>query len=270
MCILAVIIVMSLRSMFQKFSELPKIWPISKIDFLVWIVAFVTTVALDVMIGLIISVLFALMTLIFRSQWPRWERLVQLSASQPYFDNPKRYVTAASNPNIRLYRFESPLLFNNVERFKLRIYNAVTDWQTKVGTIDDSINADNLKSMNQRYLILDCSGISYIDCMGLNILKEVVSELKSQQITVHFGACNTSVRDSFEAAEIFSTIPKHCFFPTVDDAVAVISHLRGSNRSKISAAEMNHDNISMQPRISSDTIVPSDTHNLPKIFESSS
>ncbi|EFO14882.1 hypothetical protein LOAG_13633 [Loa loa] len=135
MCILAVIILMSLRSMFQKFTELPKIWPVSKIDFLIWLVAFVTTVAFDVMIGLIISVLFALMTLIFRSQWPRWERLVQLSASKPYFDNPKRYIAEANNPNIRLYRFESPLLFNNVERFKLSIYNAIKDWDSKVDTI---------------------------------------------------------------------------------------------------------------------------------------
>ncbi|VDN86943.1 unnamed protein product [Brugia pahangi] len=83
------------------------------------------------MIGLIISVIFAIMTLIVRSQWPRWERLVQLSPSQPYFDNPKRYLAAANNPNIRLFRFESPLLFNNVECFKLGIYNAITDWKTK-------------------------------------------------------------------------------------------------------------------------------------------
>ncbi|VDM14087.1 unnamed protein product [Wuchereria bancrofti] len=140
MCILTVIIVMSLRSMFQKFSELPKIWPISKIDFLIWIVAFVTTVALDVMIGLIISVLFALMTLIFRSQWPRWERLVQLSASQPYFDNPK----PANNPNIRLFRFQSPLLFNNVEFFKLGIYNAINDWKNKT-----DINHHNIVVVNR-------------------------------------------------------------------------------------------------------------------------
>ncbi|CAG9532095.1 unnamed protein product [Cercopithifilaria johnstoni] len=270
MCILAVIIVMSLRSMLQKFSELPKIWPVSKIDFLIWIVAFVTTVALDVMTGLVISVLFALMTLIFRSQWPRWERLVQLSVSQPYFDNPKRYVAAANNPNIRLYRFESPLLFNNAERFKLSICNAISDWKNKTDSIDDSLNPDNLKSLNQRYLIIDCSGISYIDCMGLNILKEIASELKSQKITIHFGACNTSVRDSLEIAKIFKTIPKHCFFPTVDDAIAVISHLEGSDRNDVSAAELNHDNKIMQLQIGSDIIAVPDACNLPPNFESSS
>lgn len=72
---------------------------------------------------------------IIESYRPRWERLVQLSASQPYFDNPKRYNTAVNNPNIRLYRFESPLLFNNVERFKSSVYGAITDWENKVDTI---------------------------------------------------------------------------------------------------------------------------------------
>uniref|UniRef100_A0A915PLR8 STAS domain-containing protein n=1 Tax=Setaria digitata TaxID=48799 RepID=A0A915PLR8_9BILA len=227
---------------------------------LIWVVAFVATVALDVMIGLIISVLFALMTLIFRSQWPRWERLVQLSATQPYFDNPKRYASAANNPNIRLYRFQSPLLFNNVQRFKLSINDALIDWETKLEAFNDSKIVENLQSQ-QRYLILDCSGISYIDCMGLNILKEVVSELKSQGITVHFGACNTSVRDSLEVAEIFETIPKSCFFPTVDDAIAVISNLRISNQNKIFAAESFHDNV-VELKVDSDMIAASNSSNL--------
>ncbi|KAK6106962.1 sulfate permease family protein [Brugia pahangi] len=269
MCILTVIIVMSLRSMFQKFSELPKIWPISKIDFFIWIVAFITTVALDVMIGLIISVIFAIMTLIVRSQWPRWERLVQLSPSQPYFDNPKRYLAAANNPNIRLFRFESPLLFNNVECFKLGIYNAITDWKTKTDINNDSVNANNLENLNQRYVILDCSGISYIDCMGLNILKEVADELKSENIIIHFSACNTSVRDSLAVAKFFKTIPKHCFFPTVDDAIAVISHFRRTNQCKISPTTkaLNHnDNNIMQLRIDSDMIIASDTATLSEKF----
>ncbi|VDK78851.1 unnamed protein product [Onchocerca ochengi] len=258
MCILAVIILFSLRSMFLKFAELPKIWPISKIDFLIWIVAFTTTVGLDVMIGLVISVVFALMTLIFRSQWPRLERLAQVSISEPYFDNPKRYISVAHNPNIRMYRFESPLLFNNVKRFKLSVYDAIKEWENKANAINNLENVDNLKSSSYRYLILDCSGISYIDYMGLNMLKEIVNELESQKIILHFAACSTSVRDSLEAAKIFETIPKHCFFPTVDDAIAVISHLREPNGNIISVIKSNHNNI-MQLRIEPDMLADSDT-----------
>ncbi|KAM3720616.1 Sulfate permease family protein [Dirofilaria immitis] len=256
-CILSAIIMMSLRSMFQKFSELPKIWPISKIDFLIWVVAFMTTVGLDVMIGLIISVLFVLITLIFRSQFPRWERLVQLSASEPYFDNPKRYISSTNNPNIRLYRFESPLLFNNVERFKLNVYGAIKGWENKPDATNNLKNMNDLKIFNQRYLLLDCSAISYIDCMGLNMLKEVVNEVKSQKITTYFAACNTSVRDSLEVAKIFETIPKHCFFPTIDDALVVINQSRGSSGNTISVIKSNYNNI-MQLRIDPDMLADSE------------
>ncbi|OZC06777.1 STAS domain protein [Onchocerca flexuosa] len=209
-CILAVIILFSLRSMFLKFAELPKIWPISKIDFLIWIVAFTTTVGFDVMIGLVISVVFALLTLIFRSQWPRLERLAQVSISEPYFDNPKRYISVAHNPNIRMYRFESPLLFNNVERFKLSVYGAIKDWENKADAVNDLENSGNLKSSNYRYLILDCSGISYIDYMGLNMLTEIVNELENQKIIIHFAACSSKFL-SFFSFFFLNAVPKLVF-----------------------------------------------------------
>ncbi|VDM91832.1 unnamed protein product [Litomosoides sigmodontis] len=123
------------------------------------------------------------------------------------------------------------------------------------------MNVENLRSSTQQYLILDCSGISYIDCMGSNVLKEVVIELKSQEIIVHFCACNTSVRDILEVAGIFKTIPKHFFFPTVDDAIAVISHLGATNRTEIAAPQVNHESTIKQLRIDSDVM---DMRDLPK------
>lgn len=50
--------------------------------------------------------------------------------------------------------------------------------------------------------------------------------LTEQQLNYFNRTILASVRDSLEVAEIFKTIPKHCFFPTVDDAIAVISHFR--------------------------------------------
>ncbi|VDM94809.1 unnamed protein product [Thelazia callipaeda] len=139
MCILAVILLMSLRTMFYRFAELPKIWPVSKIDFLIWVVSFVATVAADVMDGLVIAVIFAMLTLLFRSQWPRWRRLGQLSPHHPYFDNPKRYAAATSNPNFCIYRFECPLLFNNVGRFKTSIHDALLEWQKETSILANMI-----------------------------------------------------------------------------------------------------------------------------------
>uniref|UniRef100_A0A0N5ARD6 Sulfate_transp domain-containing protein n=1 Tax=Syphacia muris TaxID=451379 RepID=A0A0N5ARD6_9BILA len=102
-CILSAIIVMALKSMLWKLTELKHLWPVSKIDFVstifltfiflfdpesglisairyqfalfdirlqyIWLFAFVVTVAVDVMEGLALSILFALLTVIFRFQW---------------------------------------------------------------------------------------------------------------------------------------------------------------------------------------------------------
>ena len=44
------------------------------IDFLIWIVSFTATTAFNVMQGLLISIGFALATVIIRMQWPKWRR----------------------------------------------------------------------------------------------------------------------------------------------------------------------------------------------------
>ncbi|VDD95694.1 unnamed protein product [Enterobius vermicularis] len=69
MCVLSAIIIMALKSMLWKVTELKDLWPVSKIDFYIWLFSFVITIAVDVMEGLALSILFALLTVIFRFQW---------------------------------------------------------------------------------------------------------------------------------------------------------------------------------------------------------
>lgn len=81
---LAAIIIYSMKGVFQKMpSELAHLWRVAKIDFVsifvvaivcygiqvIWIVSFLATVVLNVMQGLAVSVIFALLTTIFRIQW---------------------------------------------------------------------------------------------------------------------------------------------------------------------------------------------------------
>ncbi|KJH53498.1 inorganic anion transporter, SulP family [Dictyocaulus viviparus] len=68
-CVLASIITVALKSMFMKYGELRKIYPVSKIDFSIWIISFIFTVFIDVMEGLAIALIFALFTVIWRFQW---------------------------------------------------------------------------------------------------------------------------------------------------------------------------------------------------------
>ncbi|GBO17787.1 Prestin, partial [Araneus ventricosus] len=67
-CVLSAIIVMSLKSMLMYFGDLKRAWFSSKIDASVWVVTFISVVFLDMDYGLIIGILFALITVLFRSQ----------------------------------------------------------------------------------------------------------------------------------------------------------------------------------------------------------
>uniref|UniRef100_A0A0K0CVC7 Sulfate_transp domain-containing protein n=1 Tax=Angiostrongylus cantonensis TaxID=6313 RepID=A0A0K0CVC7_ANGCA len=111
-CVLASIITVALKSMFMKYSELKSIYPVSKIDFSIWVVSFTCTVFINVMEGLAISLIFALFTVIGRSQWPEWQ----------YFF-PSTDIIGANDSggsigpfDMCVFRFDGPLLFTNVER----------------------------------------------------------------------------------------------------------------------------------------------------------
>ncbi|KIH49444.1 inorganic anion transporter, SulP family, partial [Ancylostoma duodenale] len=64
MCILACIVIVSLKGLFLQVRELPRYWRISKYDFAIWLVACLTTIFMDVTKGLIISIVFALLTIV--------------------------------------------------------------------------------------------------------------------------------------------------------------------------------------------------------------
>jgi MFS superfamily sulfate permease-like transporter len=56
--------------LFMQFTQLPRLWRISKIDLCIWVMSFIFTVVLGVREGLIASVGLALMTTVLRAQRP--------------------------------------------------------------------------------------------------------------------------------------------------------------------------------------------------------
>ncbi|KHJ79406.1 hypothetical protein OESDEN_20948 [Oesophagostomum dentatum] len=133
MCILACIVIVSLKSLFLQVKELPRYWRISKYDFAIWLVACLTTILTDVTKGLIISLVFALLTIVLREQWPRF------SASK-VDEIPPQHVP----DGVSLLKFESPLHFANVTLFidKLsEIISSVKEEREKPSKIDVVISS---------------------------------------------------------------------------------------------------------------------------------
>ncbi|KRY89761.1 Prestin [Trichinella pseudospiralis] len=268
-CVLASVIIVALKGMFFQMRSLPKLWRCSKPDFLIWVVSFCSVVFLDITYGLLVSVAFALLTIVFKSQWPDSICLGRIPKTEIYRGlnaYAKVYVCfllmailqAEEIPGVKIYRFDSPLFFANVEIFRQRLYES-----TGIDPIDQKVTGDISKkhknygsmesrsiekqpnvnssewpvtesktdpslivacpscSANLHTIIIDCSSFPFVDLMGVESMKQIYLEYKKIGIAVKFAYCKVSLRQILERTDFFQTVPKARFYPSIEDAVAV-------------------------------------------------
>ncbi|CAO4379389.1 unnamed protein product [Caenorhabditis nigoni] len=244
MAALSAIICFALQGMFKKFYDLGQLWKVSKIDFTIWVVSCGSTVILDVSIGLIISVFFALFTTILREQYPKWHILASVKGTQDFKDS-ERYGDTIYFKGICIFRFDAPLLFHNVECFKKSVDKAYLEWQKshefyvlreerdtilnqKMDGSDESSDEKTVHTMNtmsadilSRHFVIDCSGFTFIDLMGVSALKEIFSDLRKRGILVYFANAKAPVREMFDKCDFFKFVPKENFYPTMRDATSI-------------------------------------------------
>ncbi|NWT40994.1 S26A6 protein, partial [Chroicocephalus maculipennis] len=77
-------------------------------------------------------------------------------------------------------------------------------------------------------VILDFSTVSFVDTVSVKILKNIFRDFREIEVDVFIACCSVSVLAQLERGNFFSsTITKHCFFPSVHDAVL---HITGEQR----------------------------------------
>ncbi|KAK3101893.1 hypothetical protein FSP39_007131 [Pinctada imbricata] len=87
----------------------------------VWFVTFIATVILDVGLGLMVGVIFALYFVLRNTQSPNICMLGRVPGTNAYKDV-KLSRTLISVPGIKIFRFEANLYFANAEQFRDRLY----------------------------------------------------------------------------------------------------------------------------------------------------
>ncbi|KAH7728862.1 prestin-like protein [Aphelenchoides avenae] len=201
-CVLSAIIIVALQTMFLQVRELPRLWRISKVDFVIWLFPFVVTVLWDVTQGLVGGIIFALMTVVLRTQFAKSVSLGHIPDSELYRDE-TIYSGSKALKHIAMLRFDSPLLFVNCDRF-----------------MHDAVKLVASRPPNTvRHLIVDASGFTQIDQMGVEALKDLHVEMKKEwDVDVIFAAAKAPVRELFEACGLYEHVPKSLFFPSLHDA----------------------------------------------------
>ncbi|XP_035216877.1 prestin-like [Stegodyphus dumicola] len=201
--------------MFLQVKDFKKAWGISKLDALIWLITFLSTVLLDVTYGLLVGVIFAVLSVIARTMIPSTTFLGRIPDTDIYLDM-KRYDMAHEIKGIKILHFESALYFINRERFKSYLMKHVS---LKAKNSSESTEVKDSNDQTHR-IIIDCSTFIFVDMSGLETLLEIMKEYQEVGITVFISGCSIAMHDIMQKAKFYEKVPHHpAIFPTIHDAV---------------------------------------------------
>ncbi|XP_077594097.1 sulfate anion transporter 1 [Stigmatopora nigra] len=241
-CVLACIIIVSLRGALRKFKDVPAKWRSSRNDAVVWLVAMSATALISVEIGLLVGVTFSMFTIIYKTQNPKVSLLGQAGNSTLYAEMDE-YQNLTQPTRVRVFRFQAPLYYANKDTFLKALHRSVgvTPFlemtrrkkaekkakKTKALANGDADNGDAIVTLMKTELefhtiILDCSAIPFIDSTGVSTFKGLLKEFEEIGVHVVFACCNPSLIDTLQKGQVFEKDGKDMssiLFHTVHHAV---------------------------------------------------
>ncbi|CAJ0963163.1 unnamed protein product, partial [Mesorhabditis belari] len=241
-CILATMIIMSQKLIFAKFYELKELWPVFKYDFTIWIASMLFTICCDIAEGILLSVGFAILTTVIRSQRPRWHYLI--ANADGAFRETKRKELEVVSGDPCVIRMNAPLIFTSVDRFEVAVWEGVKKWEraktmqpVRSSQNEDRHNLDSLidtairgrkstltSSRSSRCsLVIDCSGFPYVDYLGMVTLKSVFADLTTAGVQTCFAAPHRYLQEMFENTDFYSEVGEDRVKDTVQEAVLYLT-----------------------------------------------
>ncbi|KAF2981379.1 hypothetical protein EK904_002931 [Melospiza melodia maxima] len=114
--VLAAIVMVNLKGMFKQFADVMHFWRTSKIELAIWVAAFVASLLLGLDYGLLSAVTFAMITVIYRTQRPKYRILGQIPNTDIYCDV-EEYEEVKEYPGIKIFQANTSLYFANSESY---------------------------------------------------------------------------------------------------------------------------------------------------------
>ncbi len=220
--VLGAIILVAVYSLID--LKYPKqLWKQRKDEFFLLLVTFLTTLLIGISQGIIFGVLFSLLLLVNRTSKPHIAILGRIRGTD-YFKNVNRFSNDIElAENILVLRFDGQLYFANKDYFKSELHKNV------------------LKKGNAlKYVILNAEAINYIDSSALNMLNQVVKDLKQKNIELLIAGVIGPTRDILFSSGLIEQIGKGNLFVRTNEAFEYCTNQK--EKSKI------QDKVSLQSK----------------------
>ncbi|XP_042563520.1 solute carrier family 26 member 10 [Clupea harengus] len=248
--VLACINVTSLRQMFVQFQDLPELWRVSRIDFVVWLVTWLSVVVLNVDVGLAIGVVFSMMTVICRTQRAGCSVLGRASNTEIYrpVDNHNKCYEI---PGVKILTYNGPIYYGNRSFFRAHMsrllglsperirrrekarkalekreresINAVERGvaNTSFSSENEFFKSEALESEVQAVL-MDCGSVIFVDVAGARLFIQMCIECQKVGMRIYLSNCNESVLKILTSSGLMNYMNPQHIFVTVHDAVVYI------------------------------------------------
>ena len=231
-CILASIILASLKGVIQKIGDFKKYWDRSRWDGFVWLVTFLSTVLIDVDMGLLVGIGASIMAVMARGCIPEVVVLQQNPSGEAWLDR-RMYKTRKNGPKVM--QVSGPIQFVTSGYLGLQITREMGSIQNCVeltqvvatsGDINDSgildvsnLDTDNCEKDGNQNIVLDLSQVPFIDVNGTKIIQRVAEQIVKGGGKVAISGANHTVAMVLNKANVMENI-EDLMYPTYMDAVA--------------------------------------------------
>ena len=178
---------------------LQNMWRVNRAECALSVVTTFGVIWLDLLQGILMAVVAALLLLIKRASRPPDAILGRVPGMKGWHAQ-AHHEDAVTHPGLLVYRFGSAIVFFNAGYFKNRVMELV-------GAHPDV-----------RWLIVDGSTINLVDVTGAEMLESLTKELAARSIRFGLANARREVRTTLERAGVLKHIGPEFMFPTLNSA----------------------------------------------------
>ncbi len=212
--ILASIIMVAIFKLIH-LAEAKTLWQIDRKDFVMMSVTFLGTLFLGIGPGIGIGVLLSLAWIIFETSYPHHAELGRVPGTHS-FRNVRRFKELLVHDDVLIFRFDAPLFFANVDRFREILMEYI-----------------NARKTTLKAIIIDMESINTIDTSALNVFADTVEEINQANILFLLAEVKGPVRDKFHLSGLTRKLGEKNFFVTIEDALEFASGISKEDAFKI-------------------------------------
>ncbi|CAF3504424.1 unnamed protein product [Rotaria socialis] len=222
MACLAGIIIVNLKGLLLKVSDFMYYYRINMMEAILWLVTFLTVVLSDVDIGVYVGIAVSFLMNTIRTQRPRFVALGRVGDTT-FYKSIKVFPSAEQHANIKVIRFDGSLYACNAPFFKRKFYELIDIRLRQKPLISFRIpETVEIQDSADKYVVLDCSPMNFIDSVGVKLLIEIYKDMKKRNIHLYLTECRYDVRYTLDSMKFYEHTDGCIIYVSTSDAVTAI------------------------------------------------